>query len=365
MRKAMGVEGWQLPFNVHWRGRSVRAWIPKKARAAGGERHGPFREPAESCTRLNSRGVHVIFLRTTAGEKRRVESEDEGMRGCRGLKAALVLYVVMALVFSACGKESSEGLLKRELPENATPEKIMLEGLNATDEVRTLHYVFEYSFLVPPTGEQPYPAEVKLSGEGDYDAATENAMAHIIWPTFEREFDYVLFQGVQYYRLADSDTWYELPSGSTLRIPSVSQITRNTAEYLDNFQRITRLQDEVVDGRDCYHIAMVPNFDAIMENQEFLNMIKGGKEELDETTLSELEKIKQGLKGASVNYEYWFDKEFLVLRRTLYHIEMTSKGDEDTQSFTVKVIMDIKFPIYNREVDIAKPEPTTLYRRSS
>ncbi|WP_287155710.1 hypothetical protein [Candidatus Solincola tengchongensis] len=287
------------------------------------------------------------------------------MRHWRLISAAGLLFLGLCLVLgaAACGNRNPEGLLKREVPENATPEKIMLEGLNATDEVNSLHYVFDYAFIVPPTGKQPYTAEVRLTGEGDYDAATENAKARLVWSTFNKEFEYVLFDGVQYFRAVDGDRWYELPGESTLRIPSVSEIARNTAEYLDNFQKITRLQDEMVEGRDCYHIAMVPNFDAIMEDEEFLNMIRG-EGELGESKLAELERIKEQLKEASVNYEYWFDKEYLVLRRTLYNIEMVQKGEGDTPPYTVKVIMEIAFPLYNQKVEISKPENTLLYKES-
>ncbi|MBC7231458.1 MAG: hypothetical protein H5T74_13850 [Actinobacteria bacterium] len=283
----------------------------------------------------------------------------------RGKGACLLvacLAVATALLVAACGEKSGEGLLKRELPENATPEKIMLEGLNATDEAKTLHYLFDYSFVIPPTGKQAYTSEVALNGEGDYHAASGNAKARVRWPSFDLEFDYVLYEGVQYYRTEESDTWYELPAGSSLSIPSISEITRNTAEYMDNFQKITRLQDEVVDGRDCYHIAMVPNFDAIMENQQFLDMIRGDREQLDEETLQKIEEIKQELKDASVNYEYWFDKETLVLRRTLYNIEMVEKGEGEDSSYTVKMIMEITFPLYNQEVEITRPEPAMLYK---
>ncbi|MGQ9474914.1 MAG: hypothetical protein ACUVRX_02420 [Actinomycetota bacterium] len=287
------------------------------------------------------------------------------MRVARVFAAGAILFLCLSLALgaTACGRGNSEGLLQREVPENATPEKIMLEGLNATDEVNSLHYVFEYAFVVPPTGKQPYTAEVRLTGEGDYDATTENARAHLTWSTFNKDFDYVLYEGVQYFRVADTDSWYELPAESTLRIPSVAEIARNTAEYLDNFQKITRLRDEVVDGRDCYHIAMVPNFDAIMEDEEFLNMIRG-EGELDESKLAELERIKEQLKEASVNYEYWFDKEYLVLRRTLYNIEMVQKGEGDEPSYTVKVIMEIKFPAYNQKVEISRPETALLYKGS-
>ncbi len=274
----------------------------------------------------------------------------------------ICLAVAVSLLVAACAKKGAEGLLKRELPENATPEKIMLEGLNATDEARTLHYVFDYSFVIPPTGKQAYTSEVALNGEGDYDASTGNASARMSWPSFDMEFDYVLYDGVQYYRTEESGTWYELPAGSNLSIPSISEITRNTAEYMDNFQKITRLQDEMVGERDCYHIALVPNFDAIMENQQFLEMIKGDREQLDEETLEKIEEIKEELKDANVNYEYWFDKEYLVLRRTLYNIEMVEKGDEENPSFTVKMIMEVTFPLYNQKVEITKPENAMLYK---
>ena len=254
--------------------------------------------------------------------------------------------------------------MKRELPENATPEKIMLDGLNATDEVKSLHYLFDYSFVIPPTASQAYTSEVALNGEGDFDAGSKNASAHMVWPSFEMEFDYVLYDGIQYYRTEKDGVWYELPAGSSLSIPSISEITRNTAGYMDNFQKITRLEDEMVGDRDCYHIALVPNFDAIMENQQFLDMIRGDREQLDEETLAKLEEIKQELKKASVNYEYWFDKEYLVLRRTLYNIEMVEEGDGE-ESFTIKLVMEIDFPAYNQVVEITKPEPTMMYKETS
>ncbi|MEW6554850.1 MAG: hypothetical protein AB1384_11255 [Actinomycetota bacterium] len=280
-----------------------------------------------------------------------------------GAAALMVCLVLGVSVFvAACGGGGAEGLPQREMPENATPEKIMLDGLNATDAAQTLHYIFDYSFIVPPTGQQAYTSEVALNGEGDYDAGSGNAQAHMIWPSFELEFDYVLYDGVQYYRADENGPWYELPAGSSLSVPSVSEITRNTAEYMDNFQKITRLEDAMVNDRDCYHIAMVPNFDAIMENQEFLDMLRGDQEQLDEETLSRLEEIKSSLKEASVNYEYWFDKEYLVLRRTVYNIEMVQAASEQSSSYTVKMIMEIDFPTYNQEVEITKPEEALLYK---
>jgi hypothetical protein len=284
-------------------------------------------------------------------------------RKTTGAVVLLVCLAVGASIFiAACGGGSGEGLPQREMPENATPEKIMLDGLNATDAARTLHYIFDYSFIVPPSGQQAYTSEVALNGEGDYDSESKNAKAHMAWPSFEIEFDYVLYSGVQYYRSDENGPWYELPAGSSLSIPSVSEITRNTAEYMDNFQKITRMEDAVVNDRDCYHIAMVPNFDAIMENQEFLDMIKGDQEQLGDETLSELERLKESLKEANVNYEYWFDKEYLVLRRTLYNIEMIQPGDEQNAAYTVKMIMEIDFPAYNQAVEIDKPEQSLMYK---
>ncbi len=274
----------------------------------------------------------------------------------------LCLSVAVSILVSACGGGGSEGLMKRELPENATPEKIMLDGLNATDAAKTLEYIFDYSFVIPPTGQQAYTSEVSLNGEGAYDARSGNAQAHMVWPSFEIEFDYVLYDGVQYYRTEENGQWYELPAGSSLSIPSVSEIMRNTSEYMDNFQKITRLEDEAVNGRDCYHIAMVPNFDAIMENEQFLEMIKGDEEQLDEETMKKIDELKESLKEANVNYEYWFDKEYLVLRRTLYNIEMVEPGDDQTSAYTVKLIMEIDFPAYNQELEITKPEQSMMHK---
>ena len=110
---------------------------------------------------------------------------------------------------------------------------------------------------------------------------------------------------------------------------------------------------------------MVPNFDAIMENEDFLNLLKGEEEQLDEETMAQIEEIKEMLKDASVNYEYWVDKEYLVLRRTLYNIEMVEPGDEETAPYTVKVMMEVDFPTYNLEVVVTPPENTEMYQGTS
>jgi len=280
--------------------------------------------------------------------------------------ASLIIVLSVSLLVTACGGGTgAEGLLKRELPENATPEKIMLEALNATDETRSLSYLFDYAIIIPPTGEQAYTTELRFEGSGEFDAETGNTQAHMSWPAFETEFDYKIYDGKQYFQMEEGGTWYELPQNYSVSVPSVSEITRNTSEYMDNFQKISRLEDEVVNERDCYHIAMVPNFDAIMENEDFLNLLKGEGGELDEETMQKIEEIKEMLKDASVNYEYWIDKEYLVLRRTLYNIEMVEKGDENTSPYTVKVTMEVDFPTYNLEVVVTPPENTQMYEGSS
>lgn len=280
--------------------------------------------------------------------------------------AVLLMSLVLAvsLGVAACGNGGSEGLMKRELPDNATPEKIMLEGLNATDEVKSLHFIYDYAVMVPPTAQQAYATEVALNGEGDYDYESGNQKAIIAYPSYEAEWNYVLYDGIQYFQEAEGGPWYELPGGSSLSIPSISEITRNTADYMDNFQKITRLEDEMVSERDCYHIAMVPNMDAILENEQFLDMVKGDQEQPDDEALAELEEIKEELKNANVTYEYWFDKETLVLRRMLTNVEIVEQVDEQTSPFTAKIIMEIAFPTYNEKVEVGKPENSMMYKES-
>jgi len=286
--------------------------------------------------------------------------------GIAAVSLIIGLSLILPLLIAACGGETGEeGLLKRELPENATPEKIMLEALNATDEAKSLAYIFDYAIIIPPTGEQAYTTELRFEGNGESDAETGNTQAHLSWPAFEREFDYKIYDDKQYFQMEEGGTWYELPQNYAVNVPSVSEITRNTSDYMDNFQKISRLEDEMVDERDCYHIAMVPNFDAIMENEDFLDLLKGEEEQLDEETMAQIEELKEMLKDASVNYEYWVDKEYLVLRRTLYNIEMVEPGDEETSPYTVKVMMEVDFPIYNLEVVVTQPEATEMYQETS
>jgi hypothetical protein len=323
-----------------------------------------FATPGRACGLALFIGVEVVLFlvrdRIRAG---RMRGKRGQMRRKRAIGPALFVCLIFAIsvMAVACGGGGSEGLPRRELPDNATPEKIMLEGLNATDGAKTLHYKFNYSFKIPPTAEQTYTREVSFEGEGNYDASSGDAEAHMIWHSFDMEFDYKLYRGIQYYRTKEDGTWYQLPQGRNLAVPSISEITRNTAEYMDNFQKISRLDDQVINDRDCYHIAMVPNFDAIMQNQQFLDMLRGEREQLDEETLKKIEETQQRLKNASVVYEYWIDKEYLVLRRTLYNIEIMETDEKTQSSYPVKLVMEIEFPAYNVKLNISPPESSVMH----
>lgn len=293
---------------------------------------------------------------TVTGRGRMARKETISILRWKALCLALALLAALPVGGVSCGKGSGEGLLKRHLPENSTPEKIMLEALKATDEAKTLSYSFNYSLVIPPYGDKTYSSEVRLEGEGQYDASSGNAKIHITWPAFETEFDYVLFEGKPYFRPKDREKWYEMPSSTQFTFPSIAELTRDAAEYMRNFQRITRMADETVGERECYHIALVPNFDAILENENFLNAVFP-EGTLDEQAAEKLKELKERLRGASVNYEYWIDREYLVLRKTHYSVELQEPGDEKRPPFTIRLAMTLFFPSYNVEVKIEKPQP--------
>jgi hypothetical protein len=278
--------------------------------------------------------------------------------------ACLVIALVLTLVFTLGGGSGGEGLPKRQLPDSATPEKIMLEGLNATDAASSLHIDFNYSVMVPPNAQQAYATEFKTEGSGDYDAKANNASGHMNIPAFQTDFNWILFEGKEYFQRADQ-SWYEMPSGSQLPVPPISEITRNTSDYMDNFEKINRLEDDTVNQRNCYHIALVPNFDKIMSNEQFLNIIKGGAEQTNEEVLKNIENLKNELKDANVNYEYWIDKEYLVLRRLVSSVEMVDKGDAKNPAMTVKITYEVDFPAYNVKVKVAPPQTSMLYQGSN
>jgi hypothetical protein len=273
------------------------------------------------------------------------------------------LLLCLSLLVVACGG-GSEGLPKRQLPDSATPEKIMLEGLNATDGATSLHFDFNYSVMIPPNAQQAYATEFKTEGTGDYDAKNNSASGNMSVPAFETDFNWILFDGKSYFQATDQ-SWYEMPNGSQMTVPSISEITRNTSEYMDNFEKISRLEDETVNSRDCYHIALVPNFDKIMSNEQFLETIKGETEQTNEETLKNIDQLKNELKNANVNYEYWIDKQYLVLRRMLSSVEMVMQGDANNPSLNVKIVNEIDFPNYNVKVSVAPPETSMLYQEPS
>jgi hypothetical protein len=41
---------------------------------------------------------------------------------------------------------------------------------------------------------------------------------------------------------------------------------------------------------------------------------------------------------------------------------MVQAGDEQNPAYTVKMIMEIDFPTYNQQVEIAKPEESLMYK---
>jgi len=277
---------------------------------------------------------------------------------------ALFLAVLAALTAAAgCGGKSAstgEGLPKREMPENATPQKIMLEAVKATGEVNSLEFKMDYTILIPPSGTELKSATLHMQGDGVFDIPTGNSHATVTWVEWnEFQTEYIIYEGKHYFKVYNN--WYEMPAGMTLG-PDVGEMTRNTSEYLNNFQTINRMDDEQVNGRDCYHIAMVPNFENILEQPEVRDFIKqsvlaeSGGDLSDEKLDEKIEQYKQDLQKTGVNYEYWIDKETLTMRRTYYKIEAKAPSADNKETRTFQIIMEMAFPKYNVPVNVSRPE---------
>ena len=284
----------------------------------------------------------------------------------RVLKVAICLAITMvALVYllAGCGGKggsTGEGLPKRELPENATPEKILLEGTKATSDVQSFDFISEIKFIVPPVGSEVSASSMTMQTDGIWDYKSGNMKATLTIPELNNySADYIVCDGRYYINVNDS--WREMSSESTQSL-GVADITRQTSEYLKNYQTISRLDDEVINGRDCYHVSMVPNLEDILKQPEMTEMLRqiatqqAGHELTDEEFAAKLAEEEATLKTTGAVMEYWVDKETLVLRRTVTNMESKIQIDKSSAPITTKRITEIDFTKYNVATDISPPE---------
>ncbi len=280
-----------------------------------------------------------------------------------GMTFCTALALLMAAALAAgCGGGSStgEGLPKRELPENATPEKILLEATKATSEVTSFDFISETKFIVPPTGSEVSTSTMTMQSEGVYDNGTGNIQATLTIVELEMAPTEYIIYDEQYY-MKNGDNWYEIEADSSFS-PAAADITRETSEYLKNYQTISRLDDEVVNGRDCYHISMVPNLEVTLERSEIVDLVRqtasqqAGHELTDEEFEDKLEEVKSTLNNTGAVMEYWVDMESLVLRRTLTNIESQMQIEKSKSPITTKRLVEMDFVKYNVPTDISPPE---------
>jgi hypothetical protein len=284
----------------------------------------------------------------------------------RVLKVAIcvaITMVTLAALLAGCGGKggsTGEGLPKRELPENATPEKILLEGTKATSDVRSFDFISEIKFIVPPVGSDIKASSMTMQTDGVWDNQTGNIEATLTIPELnDYKADYIIYDSRYYINV--KDTWREIASDSILA-PGLPDITRETSEYLKNYQTISRLDDEVINGRDCYHISMVPNLEETLNRPEITDLVRqiatqqAGRELTDAEFAAKLEEVKASLKTTGAVMEYWVDKETLVLRRTVTNMESKMQIDKSSAPITTKRITEIDFPKYNVSTDISPPE---------
>lgn len=280
--------------------------------------------------------------------------------------SAAVIMVVLAALAAGCGGGGSTGenLPKRELPENATAEKILLESNKASEDVKSFEFKTESSIIVPPQGAQAQASQTTFQNDGVCDNQTGNIEATMRIVGLENfKVDYIIYDNKYYYFLEGENTWYEQDS-SAIAVPKAGDMTRQTSEYFKNYQSISRLDDEMVNGRDCYHISLVPDLQVTMENPEIVDLVKlmlneqyakEGKQLTEAEMDAALEEVKKSTINKGVVKEYWVDKESLVIRRDITNIE-TSVTIDKNNTMSGKYIIETVYPTYNVPTDIAPPE---------
>jgi len=280
--------------------------------------------------------------------------------------AAMVIVALLPLT-AGCGNSggtTGEGLPKRELPENATAEKILLESSKATEDVKSFEFKAESSVIVPPQGTQAQASKTTFQNDGVFDNTTGNIEATMrIAGQDNFSVDYIIYDDKTYYYMSSNGTWYEQDSSASA-IPKAGDMTRQTSEYFKNYQAINRLDDEVVNGRDCYHISMVPDLEVSLENEDIVELVKTmitkqyakeGKTLTEDEMKAALEEVRNSTINKGVVREYWVDKESLVIRRDITNIETTVDIDKNN-TLSGKYVIETVYPKYNVPTDIKPPE---------
>ncbi len=280
---------------------------------------------------------------------------------------AALTALLLAPLAAGCGNSGGsmgEGLPRRELPENATAEKILLESNKASEDVRSFEFKTESSVIVPPQGAQTQASKTTFVNDGVCDNATGNIRATMRIVGLENfSLEYVIYDNRYYYSMANEGAWHEQDS-SAVAVPKAGDMTRQTSEYFKNYQSIIRLDDEVVNGRDCYHISLVPDLQVTLENADIVELVKAmiteqyakqGKTLSEEEMEAALEEVRKSTVSKGVVKEYWVDKESLVIRRDITSIETSVELDKDN-SLSGKYVIETVYPKYNVPTDIKPPE---------
>ncbi len=281
--------------------------------------------------------------------------------GFRRILIAVISDLLLLVALTGCkGGGTGEGLLKRSLPANPSPEKILIESINATNEVRSMEFKEEKAAIIPATG-NARATSLRTVLDVRADQETGDAQGFMEWVELNINIEYILHQNKYYWRFENKDTWYEMPS-TTAPTFDVSKITGNIGEFMKNFQTIDRLEDELINGRDCYHISMIPNFQNILEQSAivdyFRNVLSSDPQKplTEEEFRKKLEEYKDVLSSAQYTFEYWVDKEYLVIRRIYYHSQASMPLKSDGGTTFLKLSIDTVFPKYNVKVEVTPPE---------
>lgn len=272
----------------------------------------------------------------------------------KGIKTSLAGFVFLTAILIAitgCGDDTGESLKKRDIPADATAEKLLLEAVKATNEAESIHYLTRYMLEVPQTQTDPRGVAIEMSGEGDLDVSTKNSRSDYKWMGIDISF--IVHDGKQFFKRAGTQYWYEIPEGAGLSSPNVAEMTTDFSKYLENFKSINRMEDAVINTRDCYHLKVEPNLEATVE-QHFENLLTVP----DDTFESDLESLKQQIKdqGLSARYEFWIDKEYLVYRRMIVVMDMRVIPQGESDPTNISVSFELDFPSYNQGAEIVPPE---------
>ncbi len=269
----------------------------------------------------------------------------------------IVAVMVAALaggIFGGCGSGTGEALPERSLPADASPETVLVEALRNTNDARTFHYDLEWATIILPTRQQTNKAVIDMEVVADQDM--QNSSAQGTQNIANVTLDFVIVGNTEYRKEQFSNGWVAVPQQTTLL--DFGSVLKNATEYLKNFQSIEQVSDETINGRPCIHLKLKADVMSMLNRPDLRQFLATGPAGADNNVTIDIDKYRASLADLQLSIEYWVDKDYLVLRKSLQLWEERMKpGTSPDVGSDRNITLTMLLSAYNQPLNIQAPEP--------